>query len=44
MISVELATPVILYEQLPDIAKKLNVNADFFERFLHQRQVLCGGR
>lgn len=29
MIFVKLATPVILYKQLPDIAKKLNVNADF---------------
>ncbi len=30
MISVNLATPVIFYKQLPGIAKNLDVDADFF--------------
>ena len=31
MISVNLATPVIFYKQLPGIAKKLDVDADYFK-------------
>lgn len=34
MISVNLATPVIFYKQLPGIAKKLDVDADFLKGFL----------
>ena len=34
MIYVNLATPVIFYKQLPDIAKKLDVDADFLKGFL----------
>ena len=33
MISVNLATPVIFYKQLPGIAKKLDVDADFLKGF-----------
>ena len=34
MISVNLATRVIFYKQLPGIAKKLDVDADFLKGFL----------
>lgn len=34
MISVNLATPVIFYKQLPGIAKNLDVDADFLKGFL----------
>lgn len=34
MISVDLATPVILYKQIPGIARKLNVDTNFLKGFL----------